>query len=133
MTPNDTISVSVAVLVSVVSLIIAAAGLYLSARKQKKEDTAEREKAEKERAARRQKEQESENQRELKLQENFLKVNMKLDTFCETMQQMVVKSDKNSEELRKIREQLIEDRGTLKDHEKRIASLEAWKEKNKEV
>lgn len=120
MTPNDT--VSLAVIFSVLSLIVAIAGLYLSAKKQKIED-----------AEKKQNEMETENQRELKLQENFLKVNMKLDTFCDTMQQMVVKSDKNSEELRKIREQLIEDRGTLKDHEKRIASLEAWKEKNKEV
>lgn len=111
MTANDTISV--AVILSVGSFIVALIGLILNAKKQQKEDSADKERS-----------LEAENQRQLKLTENFVTVNLKLDAFSDTMNQMVVKSDKTNEELRRISDRLIEDKLKIDDHDKRISDLE---------
>lgn len=111
MNPNDTISF--ALLLSIGSFIIAFIGVILAVRKQNKDDEEMKKKA-----------MEAENERQLKLTENFTKVNLKLDNFGDTMNQMVIKSDKTSEELRKISDRLIEDKLKIDDHEKRIVDLE---------
>ena len=111
LTTNDT--VSIALILSVGSFVVALIGLVLNARKQQKDD-----------AAYKQKSLEAENERQLKLTENFVKVNLRLDTFCDTMNQMVVKSDKTNEELRRISDRLIEDKLKIDDHDKRISDLE---------
>ena len=111
MTPNDTISV--AVILALGSFIVALIGLVLNAKKQLKEDSTDKTKA-----------MEAENQRQLKLTENFVTVNLKLDAFSDTMNQMLVKSDKTNEELRRISDRLIEDKLKIDDHEKRINELE---------
>lgn len=111
MTTNSTISI--ALLLSIGSFVIAVIGVVLSIRKANKEDANEKQRA-----------MEAENARQLALTENFVKVNMKLDAFCDTMNQMVIKSDKTSEELRHISERLLEDKMRFDDHEKRITDLE---------
>lgn len=105
--------ISFAIIFSLGSFIVALIGLVLNARKQQKEDVAYKEKT-----------LEAENQRQLKMTENFVKVNLKLDTFCDTMNQMVVKSDKTNEELRRISDRLIEDKLKIDDHESRLSALE---------
>lgn len=106
-------AIDVAILLSFASVIISFLGLVLNAKKQHKADIESQVKA-----------QENENQRQLKMTENFVKVNMKLDAFCDTMNQMVIKSDKTNEELRRISDRLIEDKLKIDDHEKRITDLE---------
>ena len=111
MTANDTISI--AMILSVGSFVVALVGVILNARKQSKEDAEYKEKT-----------IEAENQRQLTLTENFVKVNLKLETLTDTMNQIVVKSDKTSEEIRTITEKIIENRMILDNHEKRITELE---------
>ena len=111
MTANDTISI--AVLLSIGSLVVAIIGVIVAIRKANKEDAAEKQKA-----------LEAENQRQLKLTENFTKVNIKLDSFTETMNRIIAKSDETNVELRKINDRLIEDKVTIDNHEKRINALE---------
>lgn len=111
MTANDTISIGI--ILSVGSFVVALIALVLNAKKQLKEDTSDKARA-----------LEAENQRQLKLAENFVTVNLKLDNFSDTLNQMLVKSDKTNEELRRISDRLIEDKLKIDDHEKRINELE---------
>ena len=111
MTPNDTISI--AVILAMGSFIVALIGLVLNAKKQLKEDSTDKTKA-----------LEAENQRQLKLTENFVTVNLKLDAFSDSLNQMLAKSDKINEELRGMRDRSIENKMKIEDHDKRIKELE---------
>lgn len=104
MTAND--SISIALLISCVSLICTLINTFAGGKKRQQEVL------------------ENENKRQLEIEKQFVTVNMKLDSFCETLNKMVMKSDKTNEELRKISEKELEHNIKIDDHEKRIINLE---------
>lgn len=121
MTPNDTISITL--LLSFASIVIALLGIANTYRKQHKEEVTEREKA-----------VEAENQRQLKMQENFVKVNVKLDSFCDTTKDIMKQSEKSGDAIAELTKQMIRNGEQLKtlftrteEHERRIADLEKRK------
>lgn len=65
------------------------------------------------------------------IEKNFVKINVKLDDFCDTTKKMMAESNEKTEQLKKVSEQLIivtERVNTLfkykDDHEARIKGLE---------
>ena len=90
MNPNDTISI--ALLLSIASLVCTLINTFGGSKKRQKE------------------EMEAEVERRATLKEEFVKVNLKLDTFCRQLDDMLKKLDKTDER--------------LADHEKRISDLE---------
>lgn len=111
MTPDTT--VSIALIVSVVSIISMLAGMLNSGRKRQEEH------------------QEAEKNRQLDIEKNFVKINVKLDNFCDTTKKMMAESNEKTEQLKNVSEQLIlitERVNTLfkynDDHEERIKGLE---------
>ena len=85
-------SVSIALIISIASIICTVWTTISSSRKRQKEDI------------------EAEIERRATMKEEFVKVNLKLDTFCRQLDTMLKKLDKTDER--------------LEDHEKRITSLE---------
>ena len=90
MTPND--SVSIALIISVVSLVCTLISTFGGSKK------------------RRQEEMEAEIERRASMKEEFVKVNLKLDTFCRQLDDMIKKLDRTDER--------------LENHERRISDLE---------
>lgn len=75
--------------------------------------------------------EEKESQRQLDIEKNFVKINVKLDDFCDTSKQLMQENAKKTDELKGISEKLIlvtEQVNTLfkykDDHENRIKGLE---------
>lgn len=85
-------SVSVALIISIASIICTVWTTISSSKKRQKEDV------------------EAEIERRASMKEEFVKVNLKLDTFCRQIEEMLRKLDKTDER--------------LDDHEKRISNLE---------
>lgn len=90
MTPET--SISVALIISIASIICTVYTTVTSSKKRQKEDV------------------EAEIERRAQMKEEFVKVNLKLDTFCRSIEEMLRKLDKTDER--------------LDDHEKRITKLE---------
>jgi len=118
MTPDTTISITL--LISVISIMIAAVNSVRTGRK----DTQ----AEIERETRRRNE---ENARQMDIEKNFVKINVKLDDFCDTSKKLMQENKEKTDQLRQVAERLaiISERcDTLfkykDDHEKRIIALE---------
>ena len=65
-----------------------------------------------------------EKNRQIEMEKQFTKLNVKLDSFSISMDELVRKNDKTSDEVRKISDRLIEDRIKIEDHEKRLIELE---------
>ena len=111
MTPEA--SVSIALLISLTSLACTLINTFAGGKK-RQEEQAEREK-----------------NRQLDVEKNFVKINVKLDDFCDTTKKMMADNGEKTEQLKKVSEQLIlitERVNTLfkyKDnHEARLKELE---------
>lgn len=91
MTPET--SISVALIISIVSIACTLYNTFSGSKKSQKEQM------------------ENEIERRASIKEEFVKVNLKLDTFCRQMEELIRKLDKTDER--------------LDDHEKRITNLES--------
>lgn len=106
-------SVSIALLISLTSLACTLINTFAGGKK-RQEEQAEREK-----------------NRQLDVEKNFVKINVKLDDFCDTTKKMMADNGEKTEQLKKVSEQLIlvTERVNMlfkyKDnHEQRIKGLE---------
>ena len=111
MTPET--SVSIALLISLTSLACTLINTFAGGKK-RQEEQAEREK-----------------NRQMDIEKIFVKINVKLDDFCDTTKKMMTENSEKTEQLKKVSEQLIlvtERVNTLfkykDDHEARIKELE---------
>lgn len=110
---NPETSISIALLISLTSLACTLINTFAGGKK-RQEEQAEREK-----------------NRQLDVEKNFVKINVKLDDFCDTTKKMMAENGEKTEQLKKVSEQLIlvtERVNTLfkynDDHEMRIKELE---------
>lgn len=87
MTPEA--SVSIALLISLTSLACTLINTFAGGKK-RQEEQAEREK-----------------NRQLDVEKNFVKINVKLDDFCDTTKKMMADNGEKTEQLKKVSEQLI--------------------------
>ena len=113
-------SVSIALLISLTSLACTLINTFTGGKK-RQEEQAEREK-----------------NRQMDIEKNFVKINVKLDDFCDTIKKMMTENGEKTEQLKKVSEQLIlvtERVNTLfkykDDHEMRIKELEKHKGEKK--
>lgn len=116
---NPETSVSIALLISLTSLACTLINTFAGGKK-RQEEQAEREK-----------------NRQLDVEKNFVKINVKLDEFCDTIKKMMAENGEKTEQLKKVSEQLIlvtERVNTLfkykDDHEMRIKELENERAQN---
>lgn len=116
---NPETSVSIALLISLTSLTCTLINTFAGGKK-RQEEQAEREK-----------------NRQLDVEKNFVKINVKLDDFCDTTKKMMAENGEKTEQLKKVSEQLIlvtERVNTLfkykDDHEMRIKELENERAQN---
>lgn len=112
-------SVSIALLISLTSLACTLINTFAGGKK-RQEEQAEREK-----------------NRQLDVEKSFVKINVKLDDFCDTTKKMMADNGEKTEQLKRVSEQLIlvtERVNTLfkyKDnHEARIKELENERAQN---
>ena len=106
-------SVSIALLISLTSLACTLINTFAGGKK-RQEEQAEREK-----------------NRQMDIEKNFVKINVKLDDFCDTTKKMMAENSEKTEQLKKVSEQMVlvtERVNTLykykDDHEQRIKELE---------
>lgn len=106
-------SVSIALLISLTSLACTLINTFAGGKK-RQEEQSEREK-----------------NRQMDIEKNFVKINVKLDDFCDTTRKMMAENGEKTEQLKNVSEQLIlvtERVNTLykykDDHEARIKGLE---------
>lgn len=118
MTPDTTISITL--LISIMSIVLAIISSVRAGRK----DTQ----AEIDAETRRRNE---ENARQMDIEKNFVKINVKLDDFCDTSKKLMQENKEKTDQLRQVTERLaiISERcDTLfkykDDHEKRLEELE---------
>ena len=111
MTPET--SVSIALLITLTSLACTLINTFAGGKK-RQEEQAEREK-----------------NRQMDIEKNFVKINVKLDNFCDTTKKMMTENSEKTEQLKKVSEQMVlvtERVNTLykynDDHEARIKKLE---------
>ena len=112
-------SVSIALLISLTSLACTLINTFAGGRK-RQEEQAEREK-----------------NRQMDIEKNFVKINVKLDDFCDTTKKMMAENSEKTEQLKKVSEQMVlvtERVNTLykykDDHEQRIKELENGRVQN---
>lgn len=117
MTPEA--SVSIALLISLTSLACTLINTFAGGKK-RQEEQAEREK-----------------NRQLDVEKNFVKINVKLDDFCDTTKKMMAENGEKTEQLKKVSEQLVLVSERVKtlfkyndDHEARIKELENERSQN---
>lgn len=110
---NPETSVSIALLISLTSLACTLINTFAGGKK-RQEEQAEREK-----------------NRQMEIEKNFVKINMKLDDFCDTTKKLMAENSEKTEQLKNVSEQIIlvkERVNTLfkykDDHEERIKGLE---------
>lgn len=110
---NPETSVSIALLISLTSLACTLINTFAGGKK-RQEEQAEREK-----------------NRQMDIEKNFVKINLKLDDFCDTTKKMMVENSEKAEQLKNVSEQIVlvkERVNTLfkykDDHEARIKELE---------
>lgn len=111
MTPEA--SVSIALLISLTSLACTLINTFAGGKK-RQEEQAEREK-----------------NRQMDIEKNFVKINVKLDEFCDTTKKMMAENSEKAEQLKNVSEQLVLVTERVKmlfkykdDHEERIKGLE---------
>jgi hypothetical protein len=111
MTPEA--SVSIALLISLTSLACTLINTFAGGKK-RQEEQAEREK-----------------NRQMDIEKNFIKINVKLDDFCDTTKKLMLENGEKAEQLKNVSEQLIIVTERVKtlfkykdDHEARIKELE---------
>ena len=112
-------SVSSALLISLTSLACTLINTFAGGKK-RQEEQAEREK-----------------NRQMDIEKNFVKINVKLDNFCDTTKKMMTENSEKTEQLKKVSEQMVlvtERVNTLykykDDHEARIKELENGRVQN---
>ena len=112
MTPDA--SISIALLISITSLACTLINTFIGGKKHMEEQANE------------------ERNRQLDIEKNFVKINVKLDDFCESSKQLMQENVKKTDQLKAVSEQLVlitEQVKTLfkyhDDHEKRIKDLES--------
>jgi hypothetical protein len=110
---NTETSVSIALLISLASLACTLINTFAGGKK-RQEEQAEREK-----------------NRQMDIEKNFVKINVKLDDFCDTTKKMMIENGEKAEQLKNVSERLVlvtERVQTLfkykDDHEERIKGLE---------
>lgn len=110
---NTDTSISIALLISLTSLACTLINTFAGGKK-RQEEQAEREK-----------------NRQMEIEKNFVKVNMKLDDFCDTTKKLMAENGEKAEQLKNVSEQIVlvkERVNTLfkykDDHEARIKELE---------
>lgn len=110
---NPEASVSIALLISLTSLACTLINTFAGGKK-RQEEQAEREK-----------------NRQMDIEKNFVKINIKLDDFCDTTKKMMAENSEKAEQLKNVSEQIVlvkERVNTLfkykDDHEARIKELE---------
>lgn len=110
---NPETSVSIALLISLTSLACTLINTFAGGKK-RQEEQAEREK-----------------NRQMDIEKNFVKINLKLDDFCDTIKKMMAENSEKAEQLKNVSEQIVlvkERVNTLfkykDDHEERIKELE---------
>lgn len=110
---NPETSVSIALLISLTSLACTLINTFAGGKK-RQEEQAEREK-----------------NRQMDIEKNFVKINLKLDDFCDTIKKMMAENSEKAEQLNNVSEQIVlvkERVNTLfkynDDHEERIKGLE---------
>lgn len=106
-------SVSIALLISLTSLACTLINTFAGGKK-RQEEQAEREK-----------------NRQMDIEKNFVKINVKLDDFCDTTKKMMAENSEKTEQLKKVSEQIVLVTERIKtlykykdDHEERIKGLE---------
>lgn len=106
-------SVSIALLISLTSLACTLINTFAGGKK-RQEEQSEREK-----------------NRQMDIEKNFVKINVKLDDFCDTTRKMMAENSEKTEQLKNVSEQLIliTERVNMlykynDDHEARIKGLE---------
>lgn len=116
---NPETSVSIALLISLISLACTLINTFAGGKKRQDEQT------------------EREKNRQLDVEKNFVKINVKLDDFCDTTKKMMTENGEKTEQLKKVSEQLVlvtERVNTLfkykDDHETRIKELENERAQN---
>lgn len=112
--------ISIALIISMTSIACTLYTVFSTSKRQKDMDDEARKKA-----------IEAEQQRQLDIEKNFVKINFKLDDFCDTTKKLLRNEEKNAEMIKDIRERLVkaEDAMTihekqLDNHEKRITKIE---------
>lgn len=110
---NTDTSISIALLISLTSLACTLINTFAGGKK-RQEEQAEREK-----------------NRQMEIEKNFVKINMKLDDFCDTTKKLMAENGEKTEQLKNVSEQIVlvkERVNTLfkykDDHEARIKELE---------
>lgn len=110
---NPETSVSITLLISLTSLACTLINTFAGGKK-RQEEQAEREK-----------------NRQMEIEKNFVKINMKLDDFCDTTKKLMAENGEKAEQLKNVSEQIVlvkERVNTLfkykDDHEVRIKELE---------
>ncbi len=110
---NTDTSISIALLISLTSLVCTLINTFAGGKK-RQEEQAEREK-----------------NRQMEIEKNFVKINMKLDDFCDTTKKLMAENGEKAEQLKNVSEQIVlvkERVNTLfkykDDHEARIKELE---------
>lgn len=110
---NTDTSISIALLISLTSLACTLINTFAGGKK-RQEEQAERE-----------------NNRQMEIEKNFVKINMKLDDFCDTTKKLMAENGEKAEQLKNVSEQIVlvkERVNTLfkykDDHEVRIKELE---------
>jgi hypothetical protein len=106
-------SISIALLISIASLVCTVINTVGGGQKRAKDET------------------DRDNARQMDIEKNFVRVNVKLDDFCDTSRKFMDENRRNAAELKRISEQLVsvsEKMNTLygfyEDHENRIRKLE---------
>ena len=82
-------SISIALLISLTSLACTLINTFAGGKK-RQEEQAEREK-----------------NRQMDIEKNFVKINVKLDDFCDTTKKMMAENSEKTEQLKKVSEQLV--------------------------
>lgn len=110
---NTDTSISIALLISLTSLACTLINTFAGGKK-RQEEQAEREK-----------------NRQMEIEKNFVKINMKLDDFCDTTKKLMAENGEKAEQLKNVSEQIVlvkERVNTLfkykDDNEARIKELE---------
>lgn len=110
---NTDTSISIALLISLTSLACTLINTFAGGKK-RQEEQAEREK-----------------NRQMDIEKNFVKINVKLDEFCDTTKKMMAENSEKAEQLKNVSEQLVLVTERVKtlfkykdDHEARIKELE---------
>lgn len=105
--------VSIALIISITSILCTLYTVFSTSRRQKADDEEARKKA-----------LEMEHQRQLDIEKNFVKINFKIDEFCDTVKKLIRDTEKNAEIAKQIRESVIKIEDTINVHEKRLDAHE---------